>query len=204
MNKRTLFLLFSVFLLGSCQPILRTVWGAKEPRYETAANLKTYLNAAGLSPAYSYTLDSLDWYNVFRAKDRTFPDLLLFDTSGNRISAKGMCLPHSQNFVDTLIAVHQQNFIKTNKQPTFQNFEEMFRDYLGRKVVVPDNNKYKAVIIWAVFIGKGKGLRQLKKIVYYVKHSKFPIEMYFLNVDLQTYWKKKDDGNFGKVISSTN
>jgi len=183
------FLILFVLSLVACQPILRAVWGAKKPKYETGTSLQAYLETAGFSPKHSYTLDSLDWRKVFYNKDRTFPDLLLFDTAGNRIPQKGLCIPYSQNFVDTLIAIYQRNFVKTNELGTFQDFEKMFRDYSGHKVIVKKNKRYKGIVIWAAFIGNGKGLRQLKKAVYYVKHSKYPIELYFLNVDLQTYWK---------------
>ena len=156
-----------------------------------AADLEAYLKSAGLSPKHSYILDSLDWSKLFYDPDRTFPDLLLFDTAGNRIPEKGLCIPHSQNFVDTLISVHNSNFIKTNSQPTFGNFEKMFRDDSCHSVIVHNNGKYKAILIWAAFLGNGKGLRQLKKVVYYVQHSKYPIALYFLNLDLQTCWGKK-------------
>jgi len=178
-------------LLPSCQPVLKAVWGVNKPKYETKASLKAYLKSAGFSPRHSYILDSLDWNKIFYNKDRTFPDLLLFDTAGNRISEKGLCIPYSQNFVDTLISVHNRNFIKTNSQPTFGDFEKMFRNYSCQKVALHNNERYKAILIWAVFIGNRKGLRQLKKVVYYVKHSKYPIELYFLNLDLQSCWRKK-------------
>ena len=192
MRKYWVYIVLLV-LLPSCQPVLKAVWGVKKPKYETEASLKAYLKSAGFSPRYSYILDSLDWNKIFYNKDRTFPDLLLFDTSGNRIPEKGLCIPYSQNFVDTLISVHNRNFIKTNSQPTFGDFEKIFRDYSGHKVIVHNNDSYKAILIWAVFIGHRKGLRQLKKVVYYVQHSKYPIELYFLNLDLQTCWGKKKE-----------
>jgi len=190
-KTRALLTFLVVILLSSCQPLLRTVWGVKEPKYESEADLKAYLHASVLSPEYSFTLDSLNWNEVFYAKDRTFPDLLLFDSAGNQIPEKGLCVPYSQDFIDTLISIHQKNFIKTNSLKTFGDFEKMFRDYTGHKVSIDDNSRYKAIVIWAVFLGKRKGLKQLKKVVYLVKHSKYPITIYFLNVDFQTYWKKK-------------
>lgn len=188
--KKTCILFFAVILLSSCQPVLRMVWGAKEPKYESEADLEAYLQSSGLFPKYSFTLDSLDWNKVFNAKGRTFPDLLLFDTVGNRIPDKNMCIPYSQNFVDTLISTHNRNFIKTNSYLTFHDYEKMFRNYSGQKVTVSNNNNYKAIVIWAAFLGRRKGLKKLKKVIYYVQHSKYPIALYFLNTDLQTYWRK--------------
>ena len=192
---KIIFLFQIVCLIGSCQTVLRGVWGVKKPKYETEKSLNNYLKEVNLSFIHSYTLDSLDWSKVFYNKERTFPDLLLFDSMGNQIPQKGMCIPYSQNFVDALIAVHQRNFVKTNKLQKFQDFERMFRDYLGDKVMVKSSDGYKAIIIWAVFIGKRKGLRQLKKIIFYVNHSQYHITPYFLNVDLQSYWKEEEKVN---------
>lgn len=196
MKKTYIFILFfAVILLSSCQPVLRMVWGVKKPKYESEADLKAYLQTSGLSPEYSFTLDSLDWNKVINAKDRTFPDLLLFDTTGNRIPDKGMCIPYSQNFVDTLISIHNRNFIKTNSHLTFQDYAKMFRNYSGQKVTVCNNNHYKAIVIWAVFLGRRKGLKKLKNVIYFVQHSKYPITLYLLNTDLQTYWRKDTSNN---------
>ncbi len=195
---RIILFFLLVCLIGSCQTVLRSVWGVKKPKYETETSLKNYLTEADLSFMYSYTLDSLDWSKVFYNKERTFPDLLLFDSLGNQIPQKGMCIPYSQNFVDTLIAIHQRNFVKTNELRKFQDFKKMFRDSLGNKVMVKNSGGYKAIIIWAVFIGKRKGLRQLKKIIFYVNHSQYHIVPYFLNVDLQSYWKEEEKVNLLK------
>jgi len=66
-----------LILLPSCQPVLRTVWGVKKPKYETEADLKAYLKSAGFSPKHSYILDSLDWSKLFYDQNRTFPEILL-------------------------------------------------------------------------------------------------------------------------------
>ncbi len=195
---RTILFLLIVCFISSCQPLLRGVWGVKKPKYETEESLRSYLKEADLSFIHCYTLDSLDWSKVFYNKERTFPDLLLFDTMGNQIPQKGLCIPYSQNFVDALIDIHQRNFVKTNELRTFQDFEKMFRDCMGNSVMVKNSNNYRAIIIWAVFIGKRKGLRQLKKIIYYVNHSHYHITPYFLNVDLQSYWKMKEKVNLSK------
>jgi hypothetical protein len=116
-----------LLFLNSCQPILKVLWGVKKPRYENVTSLKGYLKENfGYLPIHSYTLDSLDWRGVFLSKDITYPDLLLFDKEGNRISENGLCIPYSQNFVDTLISVHQRNFIKKIMNGHFRILKKCF------------------------------------------------------------------------------
>lgn len=193
MKKPICFYIFLLIFLTSCQPILRVIWRVKKPKHETEMSLKTYLKINfGYLPKHSYTLDSLDWRKIVRSKYTTFPDLFLFDKKGNRIQDKGFCIPFSQNFVDTLISIHKRNFIKTNDELTFQNFEKMFRNYKGQNVALSQNKNYKGILIWAAFLGKGKGLKQAKRIITYVKSSKYKIKLYFLNVDMQKYWEQSN------------
>lgn len=196
--KRYIIIYLPLLLLiffNSCQPILKVLWGVRTPRYENEAKLNAYLTKNfDEIPTHSYTLDSLDWRKLILSKDITYPDLLLFDKNGNRIPEKGLCIPYSQNFVDTLISIHQRNFIKENENLKFQDFEKMFRNYKGQHVIPGNNEKhYKGILIWAAFLGKGKGLKQAKSIIIYVNNSRYDIDLFFLNVDMQSYWKDKSN-----------
>jgi hypothetical protein len=68
----------------------------------------------------------------------------------------------------------------------------MFRNYQGQHVITGNGKYYKGILIWAAFLGRGKGLKQAKNIITYVKNSKYHIDLYFLNMDMQKYWKYED------------
>lgn len=178
--------LFLLMVLVSCQPILRKIYGIKQPEIENSASIKKKALKYNLDTANIITVNSKDYPYVL--KGQGIPDAAIYDKNGNYIEYRQTdtsCNAGLFQFIPELSLTNQYN--KPSKANLKQELVK-FRGLKGETISAIDSADFFMLIYWTVFVGK------LNKDHVKVwedmarENKKCKIKVLKVNLDLQEYW----------------
>lgn len=72
----------------SCNPIMKTIYGIKDPHPETKESLNKYMNSISMSSENSLVVNKKGKYNIVLDDFKKIPESVLFDSTGKRLTYK--------------------------------------------------------------------------------------------------------------------
>lgn len=98
--RHLLILILSILLLSSCNPIIKLMYGIKNPATETEESTVRYLERVGMQTNNIYALTENNYYIV--ASEVKIPSFYLFDANGNQIIVDVECGALKADFISNL------------------------------------------------------------------------------------------------------
>ena len=197
--KNIAIILFSTFLLLSCQPILKKIYGIKDPEVESE---KTILKAAKkykLDSTNILTVDSKDFLYVLNGQ--SIPDAAIYDKNGKYIEYRQTdtsCNAGLFQFIPSLNLSDQYN------QPDSTDLKtelKKYRDLKGNELKTIESADFYVMIYWTVWTGKlnKDHVKIWEDLAKENKNAK--IKVLKVNLDLQSWWDKQESDKILKILS---
>jgi hypothetical protein len=197
--KKIAIILFSTFLFLSCQPILKKIYGIKDPEIESE---KTILKAAKkykLDSTNILTVNSKDFLYVLNGQ--SIPDAAIYDKNGKYIEYRQTdtsCNAGLFQFIPSL------NLTDLYNQPDSSDLKselKKYRDLKGNDLKILESADFYVIIYWTVWTGKlnKDHVKIWEDLAKENKNTK--IKVLKVNLDLQSWWNKQERDEIIKILS---
>ena len=197
--KNIVLFVFSLLILASCQPIMKKIYGIKDPEIE---NKKTILKSAlkyNLDTSNIVTVNSKDFLYVLNGQ--SIPDAAIYDKNGKYIEYRQTdtsCNAGLFQFIPSL------NLNEKYNQPDSSDLTaelNKFRDLKGNLLTPTEAADFYLLIYWTVWTGKlnKDHVKVWEDLGRDNKNCK--IKVIKVNLDLQEYWEEQEREKIIKTLS---
>ncbi len=187
-NRSTL--IFSLLILAGCQPIVKKIYGIKDPGIE---NEKTIIKKAleyELDTSNIVTVDSKDFLDVLAGQN--IPDGAVYDQNGKYIEYRQTdtsCNAGLFQFIPSLNLTGKYN------QPDSSDLDtelKRIRDLKGNSLEPREPADFYLLIYWTVWTGKlnKDHVKIWEDLARENKNCK--IKVIKVNLDIQEYWEEQE------------
>lgn len=184
-------LFFSTILLGlflsSCSPIMKMLYGIKDPKVENEASLSKYMKKKDIYSDNVYTLDFESYQKALKLINNKLPEVMIFDTQGNYIpyGDEWACNAGAFNFIEEL---NDTTDYSISNKTSIEELSSKLRNLKGEKVkVVNENENFYVFIFWAKFTGK-LNKDHVKVWEEQANQNNSNIQIIKVNMDFQEHW----------------
>ncbi len=190
MKRLQLLILFigGLFISG-CQPVVRIIYGVKNPDFYRVSEIMKFQTEIGLeeTPYFGFTAEN--WISV---KDRGYPDLYVFDKKGRFIdfhdTLKPNCNGPAEQFLTELDSERTYNY---SSKYTLDSFLALLEDTACNRarLIKLDSTNFYVFLTYASFMGKL--VHRQKTLVWrdaLVGNNKIKYQLYYLSEDLKSCW----------------
>jgi hypothetical protein len=197
-NYTHVFALLAVFVLfNSCNPVLRKIYGIKNPDIENERTILKKAKKYKLDTADILTVTAADFLKVLSG--RGIPDAAVYDGQGRYIEYRvsdSACNAGLFTFIaelDTAKLYHRPDSLGLDQEMV------KFRDVRGRPVVRQGGADFYVLIYWTIWTGRlnknhVKIWKDLAK-----NNSRCSIQVILVNLDIQQYW---DEPERTRIVSA--
>jgi hypothetical protein len=183
---KVLFIISSLFLLISCQPIMMKLYGVKDPDVENEKSIVKKALKFGLDTTNIVTVNSQDFPAALTQQG--IPDGAIYDKDGNYIEYRQTdtsCYAGLFQFIPDLNLTNQYN------KPASPNLSQQlakFRDLKGNALKNVEPADFYLLIYWTVWTGKlnKDHVKIWEDLAKSNKNCK--IKVIKVNLDIQEYW----------------
>lgn len=186
--RQALILLCAFVMLTSCQRIILTFYGIKQPNIEQRRTIVKKAHKLGLDTTNIVTLNSSDFLSEFKGKG--FPDCDIYDKNGRYIEYRetdSSCNAGLFQFIPDL------RTDKEYKQPEHADLATVWkklRDMNGNQLESPEPADFYVLMYWTVWIGRlnKDHVKVWEDLARNNTHCK--VKVVKVNLDFQEYWGK--------------
>ncbi len=190
-----------VLLLCGCQPVLRVIFGVKNPKIENKTTLENFIDKKGLEIDLNktYFLKELSsYYALQEVRDRglKIPDVYLFNETGFLIQeqldsvcfvARDLKVEEYKNYYEKVFST---DTIPPEKLYHLDDLIKHLADGDGNRLKeIQTNNKKTAIILWAKFLGKKLNRKFVEESQDLLLETQLDLNIYYLNLDPQEFWE---------------
>jgi len=189
--KKTLVLVFlttSVLFISSCQFLLKSYYGIKNPKIETEKSLKKYLKRKNINSDNIYAVNYNDYLKILK-QTKGVPEIMIFSADGKCIKYKeeGQCNAYAFDFIETLSKNETLQYIDSLN---LNEYLHMLKDLDGKPVTVKKNKEtdFYLFIFWARYTGR---LNKNHVKIWEEQadnNKKAKIEVFKVNMDKHFWW----------------
>lgn len=196
--KKIIYFFSLVVLLGSCQLIMKTIYGIKKPRVETKMSIQRKAHHFGLDTTNLVSIAADQYLSVIAGKG--IPDAAIYDAKGKYIEYRQTDTSCNAGLFDFIPNLRKD---MDYAQPDTISLTEMltrFRDLDGNPLKPLDPADFYILIYWNVWTGKlnknhVKVWEQLAK-----ENTNCHIRVLKVNADVQSYWDPADQERIMKLF----
>lgn len=197
--KNKFLIIFPLFILVSCQPIVKKIYGIKDPDIESEKTIVKKALKYGLDTSAIVTVSSKDFLYVL--KGQNIPDAAIYDKNGKYIEYRKTdtsCNAGLFQFIPDLNLT--DNYNQPDSLPLSLELEK-FRDLKGKPLAKVEPADFYLLIFWTVWTGKlnkdhVKVWEDLAR-----KNRNCKIKVIKANLDIQEHWDEKEKEKMMKAMS---
>jgi hypothetical protein len=191
-------LIFSLFVLASCQPIMKAIYGIKKPDIENQESITKKALKFGLDTTNIVSVTSKDFPYVI--KSTSIPNAAIYDSKGKYIEYRQSDTSCNAGLFDF---IPKLNVSGTYNKPDSSSLAEewtKFRDLKGNAMNLPNNADFYLLIYWNVWTGKlnKDHVKIWEDLARENKNCK--IKVIKVNLDIQEYWEPKEKEMYRKAM----
>jgi hypothetical protein len=197
--KNILPLVFSLFILVGCQPIMMKLYGIKDPDIENEKSITKKALKYNLDTSNIVTVNSKEFLHVLN--EQSIPDGAIYDRYGKYIEyrkADTSCNAGLFQFIPSL------NLNEKYNQPDSTNLKtelNKFRDLKGHILKQSESADFYLLIYWTTWTGKlnTDHVKIWEELAHDNKNCK--IKVIKVNLDIQEYWDEQERNKIIKAMS---
>jgi len=187
-SKIYLFLFASVIFLNSCQLVLKTYYGIREPEVENEKSIVQYLKRKHIEANNIYTVNKADYIEIIE-QIKGVPEILIFDKNGRNIiyKEKGQCNSYAFDFIEQLSTGMT---LKYNDSLKLDDCLLKLKDFEGKSVIISKNKDidYYIFIFWVRYSGRLNKNHVKIWEEQAKKNARANIKVLKVNLDQQKWW----------------
>jgi hypothetical protein len=189
MTKKLLFALTALIWLG-CQPIMRKMYGIKNPDVENEKSIIRTALRYKLDTTHLVTVSGKDFLDVLDGQ--SIPDGAIYDRNGKFIEYKATDSSCNAGLFGFIPALNLTDQYRQPERPSLQMELAKYRDLKGNPIQLTEEADFYLLIYWTVWTGRlnkdhVKVWEDLAK-----RNTKCKIKVIKVNLDLQSYWEEKE------------
>lgn len=188
--KHLLFIGIFISLTVSCTPIMKTLYGIKDPRVENKETLAKYLDGIGLGHEVVYIPSDMSLMpEVNEEFGRSVPEAVLFDSEGNRRTYKDSDQDCNAGLFATIPGMNKNTVLKSEKGADFISFTRMLSSLEDQSAFkMHERADYHLFISWTKYTGKLNKDHVREWVNLASTNDAVNIAVYLVNMDFQESW----------------
>ena len=185
------YLLVLLIFSYSCNPIMKTIYGIKDPQVETKESLNKYMNSISMGSENNLVVNKKGKYNIVLDDfKKIIPESVLFDSTGKRLTYKKEEQDCNAGLFATIPELTINSSLKEEKGSNLEEFKSNLI-YLDNEKSVGNLPKadFYLFISWARFVGKlnKDHVKVWEKLAKDNPNAK--IIVFKVNMDMQKRWE---------------
>src|SRR5690606_12876697 len=190
--KNLLFILTTTILLTGCSPILKTVYGIKNPQLTTTEKTKAFLNKKNIEGEDIYFKNAKYFAKIANASFQ-IPGAIFYNKNGQEVVFRNTAKECTND-----ITLFIENISTINTLPTKEglHLNEVLQygvDSNGNSITIDKDADAIVFINWSTYMGKlNKTVFEWTDIIQKMpKDSNVKVDYYLLSFDLLEKWEDK-------------
>lgn len=190
--KKLIFILTTIILLTGCTPVLKTLYGIKNPKLTTTEKTKGFLNKKNIEGKDIYFKNAKYFAKAANASFQ-IPGAVFYNKNGQEVVFKNTAKECTND-----ITLFIENISTINTLPTKEglNLNELLQyvvDSNGNSITVDKDADAIVFINWSTYMGKlNKTVFEWTDIIQKMpKNSNVKVDYYLLSFDLLDKWEDK-------------
>lgn len=187
-----------LLLLLGCQPIMKKIYGIKDPDIENRKSIVKKAAKFGLDTTNIVTVNSKDFIHVLRSTG--IPDCAIYDRNGAYIEYRQTDTSCNAGLFEFIPALNLTSKYNQPDSTQLSGVWSKFRDWKGDSLQQPEKADFYLLIYWTVWAGK------LNKDHVKVwedlagKNANCKIKVVKVNLDIQENWDAEQRDKIIKAI----
>lgn len=190
--KKTLVLLTTIILLTGCTPILKTVYGIKNPKLTTTEKTQNHLTKKGIQGKPVYFKSAKDLVTIMK-NDVSIPDAVFFNSKGQQVEFRATAKECVNDVTVFLGNINMIDTLPVKKGTTLNQLVQNIADSNGKPVTIDKNADAIVFINWSTYMGKlNTTVFEWTDIIQKIPNSSnVKVDYYLLSFDLLDHWEDK-------------
>lgn len=191
--RKFILLLTAASLFINCSPIMKTVYGIKNPKFTDTETTHKYLTKKGIQGKDVYLKSVTDWGKVANGEVK-IPDAIFFNPEGQQVEFRVSAQECTNNITVFLENIDKISTLPVKEGITLNQLVQHIADNNGKPITIDSNADAIVFINWATYMGKlNKTVFEWTDIIQKIPEtgSKLKVDYYLLNFDLLEHWEDK-------------
>jgi len=181
-----------ILFLASCSPIIKAIYGVKNPDFESINNQNQFLKKHSIYEDYFIFSNAENYLNFLKNKQLTVPDATFFNADGFMVDYKDDAKTCNANVDEFISKLKHFNELPYNKSINIKDITKLLYSPNNKKI---ETNEIVVILTWAIFVGRTNKTKTFEwvKLLENAKKDGIKINYYLINCDLQEFWNLNDD-----------
>lgn len=191
--KKIFTLLTIVILFTSCSPILKTVYGIKNPKFTNIETTQKYLAQKSIQGKDVYFKSTKDIAIVMK-NDVKIPNAVFFNNKGQQVEFRTTTKECVNDITVFLNNIEQIDEMPLKQGLSLNQLVQHIADRNGKPIKIDSTADAIVFINWATYMGKlNKTVFEWTDIIQKMPETdtKVKVDYYLLNFDLLDHWEDK-------------
>lgn len=188
--KKQLLLLVCIMLFASCKPVLKTLYGIKNPKLTTKEVTQRFLDKKKLEGKVLYYKGAESY--ILAQKTITLPDAQFFNKEGELVEFRNTASECTNDVTVFLEGLNELEDLPLKKGMDLATLLKFTTDEKGN-VVHPNADADMTVVInWATYMGSlNKTVFEWVEVLQQIEkeHKNINVDYYLLNLDMLESWE---------------
>lgn len=197
--KITAILVFLLVFLAGCQPIIKKLYGIKDPDVENEKSITKKALKYDLDSSNIVTVNSTDFLYVLNGQ--AIPDAAIYDRNGKYIEYRQSDTSCNAGLFQFIPALNLHDKYHQPDSAELKTELSKFRDLQGNILKSPENADFYLLIFWTVWTGKLNKDHVKIWEDQAVENKNCKIKVIKVNMDIQAYWEEQERSKIIKAMS---
>lgn len=188
--KKQLLLLVCIMLFASCKPVLKTLYGIKNPKLTTKEVAQNFLDKKKIEGKVLYYKDAESY--ILAQKTITLPDAQFFNKEGALVEFRKTASECTNDVTVFLEGLNELEDLPLKKGMDLATLLKFTTDEKGNAVQPNADADMTAVINWATYMGRlNKTVFEWVEVLQQIEkeHKNINVDYYLLNLDMLESWE---------------
>jgi hypothetical protein len=196
--KKIIFLSLTAITLSSCNPIIKKLYGIKQPDIENRESITKKANKFGLDTTNIVSVSSADFPYIM--KRVSVPNASIYDAKGKYVEYRLTDTSCNKGLFDFIPNLNLTTAYNKPDSLSLQQQWPKYRDLNGNKLALPEPADFYVLIYWNVWTGKlnRDHVKIWEDLARANKNCR--VKVIKVNLDIQDYWEQEEKEKWRKAF----
>ena len=185
-----LLLVVVVVSVSGCTPVMKTLYGIKNPKIETRESILSYSSKIKMDTALVVTLDTAMYLNTFVRIGKSVPEAELYDKRGTNITYRQKEQDCNAGLFGFLPELKKDSVYRRKDNFTLERQLASLRDLNGNKINLDTTGApdYYLFLYWVRWMGRLNKDHVMEWEALAKSNKNVKIKVIKVNLDFQDWW----------------
>ena len=196
--KKIILLSLTAITLSSCNPIIKKLYGIKQPDIENRESITKKANKFGLDTTNIVSVSSADFPYIM--KRVSVPNASIYDAKGKYVEYRLTDTSCNKGLFDFIPNLNLTTAYNKPDSLSLQQQWPKYRDLNGNKLALPEPADFYVLIYWNVWTGKlnRDHVKIWEDLARANKNCR--VKVIKVNLDIQDYWEQEEKEKWRKAF----